>query len=33
MLNTETMKLDLFQGKVLTVEQQEEVNDFVKKMA
>ena len=33
MSNTETMQLDLFHGVVLTTKQQEEVNDFVKKMA
>jgi len=33
MLNTETMQLDLFHGKVLTVEQQEEVNRFIKRQA
>ncbi len=33
MLNTETMQLDLFHGKVLTVEQQEEVNKFIKRQA
>jgi len=33
MTNTETMQLDLFHGVVLTTKQQEEVNDFVKKMA
>ncbi len=33
MLNTETMQLDLFHGVVLTTKQQEEVDDFIKKMA
>jgi len=33
MLNSETMQLDLFHGKVLTVEQQEEVNKFIKRQA
>ncbi len=33
MLNTETMQLDLFHGVVLTTKQQEEVDNFIKKMA
>ena len=33
MTNTETMQLDLFHGVVLTTEQQEEVNKFIKGQA
>ena len=32
-MNTETMQLDLFNGLVLNTEQQEEVNDFIKRQA
>ena len=33
MTNTETMQLDLFNGLVLTTEQQEEINNFINKQA
>jgi hypothetical protein len=33
MLNTETMQLDLFHGKVLTVEQQNDIDKFVERQA
>jgi len=33
MLNSETMQLDLFHGKVLTVEQQQEIDTFIKRQA